>query len=156
MKNLKLVALATLTTATLLFSCGGDDKKETPTTTEAPKSMLEETPAAGGLNAKIATGKAVYEKVCQACHQADGKGLPATFPPLAGSDYLAADLPRAIGGVVNGLTGEITVNGAKFNQTMPAATLTDEEVAAAFTFVLNNFGNKGGEVNAADVKAVRK
>jgi nitrite reductase (NO-forming) len=39
---------------------------------------------------------------------------------------------------------------------MPKATLTDEEVAAAFTFVLNNFGNKGGEVNAADVKAVRK
>jgi nitrite reductase (NO-forming) len=156
MKNLKLVAIATLTTATFLFSCGGDEKKETPTTTEAPKSMLEETPAAGGLDAKIASGKAVYEKVCQACHQADGKGLPATFPPLAGSDYLAADLPRAIGGVVNGLTGEITVNGEKFNQAMPAATLTDEEVAAAFTFVLNNFGNKGGEVNAADVKAVRK
>ena len=102
--------------------------------------MLEETPAAGGLDAKIASGKAVYEKVCQACHQADGKGLPATFPPLAGSDYLAADLPRAIGGVVNGLTGEITVNGEKFNQAMPAANLTDEEVAAAFTFVLNNFG----------------
>ncbi len=91
-----------------------------------------------------------------ACHQADGKGLPATFPPLAGSDYLAADLPRAIGGVVNGLTGEITVNGEKFNQAMPAATNTDEEIADAFTYVLNNFGNKGGEVSAAEVKATRK
>lgn len=156
MKNLKLVAIATLTTATFLFSCGGDEKKDTLTTTEAPKSMLEETPTAGGLESKIASGKAVYEKVCQACHQADGKGLPATFPPLAGSDYLEADLPRAIGGVVNGLSGEITVNGEKYNQAMPAATLSDDEVANVFTYVLNNFGNKGGEVNAADVKAVRK
>jgi len=157
MKNLKLVALATLATATFLFSCGGDDKKEvSETPAEAPKSMLEETPAAGGLDARMAAGKAVYEKTCQACHQADGKGLPATFPPLAGSDYLDADLPRAIGGVVNGLTGEITVNGEKFNQTMPAATNTDEEIADAFTYVLNSFGNKGGEVSAADVKATRK
>ena len=157
MKNLKLVAIATLTTATFLFSCGGEEKKEEiPATTVAPKSMLEETPAAGGLEARLASGKAVYEKTCQACHQADGKGLPATFPPLAGSDYLAADLPRAIGGVVNGLTGEITVNGEKFNQAMPAATNTDEEIADAFTYVLNNFGNKGGEVSAAEVKATRK
>lgn len=28
MKNLKLVALATLTTATFLFSCGGEEKKK--------------------------------------------------------------------------------------------------------------------------------
>ena len=142
MKNLKLVAIATLTTATFLFSCGGDEKKDTLTTTEAPKSMLEETPTAGGLESKIASGKAVYEKTCQACHQADGKGLPATFPPLAGSDYLAADLPRAIGGVVNGLTGEITVNGQKFNQAMPAATNTDEEIADVLNYINNSWGNK--------------
>ncbi len=154
MKNFKLLAIATFTTTTFLFSCGGDEKKETPATAETPKSMLEDAPT--GKDAKIAAGKAVYEKVCQACHQADGKGLPATFPPLAESDYLAADLPRAIGGVVNGLTGEITVNGAKFNQAMPKATLSDDEVAAAFTYVLNNFGNKGGEVNEEDVKAVKK
>lgn len=155
MKKMTLIAVAALTSATILYSCGGDEKKEATTaSTEAPQSMVEDAPA--GKDAKITEGKAVYEKVCQACHQADGKGLPATFPPLAESDYLAADLTRSIDGVVNGLKGEITVNGAKYNQVMPAATLTDDEVAAAFTYVLNNFGNKGGEVNASDVKAVRK
>jgi mono/diheme cytochrome c family protein len=156
MKRTTILKLSSIALLSLLIACGGEEKNETPT--EAPKSMVEESPATtgGGLEAQMASGKAVYEKTCQACHQADGKGLPATFPPLAGSDYLAADLPRAIAGVTNGLTGEITVNGEKFNQTMPAAAHTDEEIAAAFTYVLNSFGNKGGEVSAAEVKAVRK
>lgn len=155
-----------LAASTLIVACQ-ESKQSSDATSEAPKSMVDKpatttpepanTPApSANLSAEIAAGKAVYEKVCQACHQADGKGLPKTFPPLASSDYLAADLHRAIGGVVNGLSGEITVNGEKFNQTMPAATLTDEEVAAAFTYVLNSFGNKGGDVNPEDVKATRK
>lgn len=65
-------------------------------------------------------------------------------------------MSRAISGVVNGLSGEITVNGEKYNQVMPASTLTDEEIADVFTYILNNFDNKGGEVTAAEVKAVRK
>ena len=137
MKNFKLLSIATIASISLLLSCSSDKPKEsTSTTTEA--------------------GKANYEKTCFACHQADGKGLPAAFPPLLASDYLAADLSRAISGVVNGLSGEITVNGEKYNQVMPASTLTDEEIADVFTYILNNFDNKGGEVTAAEVKAVRK
>lgn len=153
MKKLNFIAATTITICMLLYSCNNKKQEET-TSQETPKSMVEDAPS--GIDAKIAEGKLVYEKVCQACHQADGKGLPNAFPPLANSDYLAADIPRAISGVVNGLSGEITVNGAKFNQTMPASTLSDEEIASAFTYVLNNFDNKGGEVNAADVKATRK
>lgn len=143
-----------------LFSCnnGSENNTENKHAEETTPTTNQETPAADTDNsaAKIAEGKALYEKQCQACHQADGKGLPAAFPPLASSDYLAADLHRAIGGVVNGLSGEITVNGAKFNQTMPKSTYTDEEIAAVFTYVLNSFGNKGGTVTAEEVKALRK
>ena len=39
------------------------------------------------------------------------QGLPNVFPPLAKSDYLLADRKRAIGVVLNGLTGPVTVNG---------------------------------------------
>ena len=39
-------------------------------------------------------------------------GIPNVFPPLAKSDYLLADRKRAIGIVLNGLTGPVTVNGA--------------------------------------------
>jgi nitrite reductase (NO-forming) len=163
MTKIKLMALAMWVTILFLAACGGEQNQpvtKKPTTeapAPAPTPAPEEKPASEeGLATKIAAGKVVYDKVCKACHQADGKGLPNAFPPIAKSDYLDADLPRAIAGVVNGLSGEITVNGAKYNQTMPKATLTDEEIADAFTFVLNSFGNKGGDVKAEEVKAVRK
>ena len=39
------------------------------------------------------------------------RAFPSVFPPLAKSDYLLADRKRAIGVVLNGLTGPVTVNG---------------------------------------------
>lgn len=153
----KTFSLSLITASIFLASCGGGKPKEAVSNKdEQPKSMVDTAPEGGSLEAKIAAGKITYEKVCLACHQADGKGLPNTFPPLAQSDYLDADLHRAIEGVVNGLSGEITVNGSTYNQTMPPTTLTDQEVADAFTYVLNSFGNKGGEVSTDDVKAARK
>ncbi len=98
----------------------------------------------------------MFDTVCMACHQADGKGLPGAFPPLAGSDYLLGDKDRAIGVVVNGLQGEVVVNGAKFNSVMPAMVqLSDQEIADALTFAMNSWGNAGGAVAAAQVAAVR-
>ena len=41
-------------------------------------------------------GKAIYNKTCVACHQANGQGIPNAFPPLAKSDYLNKDVNRAI------------------------------------------------------------
>lgn len=86
-------------------------------------------------------GKEIYETSCQACHQAGGKGIPGVFPPLAKSDYLMADLNRAIRAVTNGLSGEIVVNGVKYNSVMPVLHLSDEDVAAVMSYVRQNFGN---------------
>lgn len=152
-KSIQIILFLTAFTL-LLVSCGGNKTNETNTNTEQPTSMVTDAPSP--LEQKIKAGKTIYENVCKACHQADGKGLPKAFPPLAQSDYLEADINRAIAGVVNGLSGEITVNGVKYNQVMPKSTLNDEEIAAAFTYVLNQFGNKGGEINADQVKAQRK
>lgn len=135
-----------------IAACGGS--QENTNTTEPVKSMVDTV--AMQKEAKMAAGKLVYEKVCQACHQADGKGLPKMYPPLAHSDYLVADIPRAIAGVANGLNGEITVNGEKYNLVMPKAALTDVEIADAFTYVLHTFTDKGRIVLAAEVAAVRK
>jgi hypothetical protein len=98
----------------------------------------------------------VYQSTCSACHGAEGKGVEGAFPPLAGSDYLNADPKRGIHAVVKGLSGEITVNGKKFNSVMPAQALDDEKIANVLTYVLNSFGNKGGEVKPEDVAAARK
>jgi nitrite reductase (NO-forming) len=109
-----------------------------------------------GFSQNVDKGKAVYAKLCIACHQVNGQGIPGAFPPLAKSDYLNNDTNRAIKGVVKGLTGPITVNGLKFNGAMPAATLTDQEIADAFTYVYASWGNNKTKVTPAMVKAQRK
>ena len=83
--------------------------------------------AAGATPAQVAAGKTVYEITCLACHQADGKGLPGAFPPLAGSDYLLGVKDRAVGVVVRGLEGEVVVNGVKYNSVMPAMTQLSDQ-----------------------------
>jgi nitrite reductase (NO-forming) len=103
---------------------------------------------------QIAFGKRVYEANCQACHQAGGEGIPGAFPPLAQSDYLNADPMRGVSAIVNGLTGPITVNGKTFNGVMPAMRLTDAEIANVITFILNNWGNKGGAISAESVSNI--
>jgi nitrite reductase (NO-forming) len=111
--------------------------------------------AAKTKDERIARGKNVYTSNCIACHQPEGQGIPHAFPPLAKADYLNADKDRAISTVLHGLTGEIEVNGAKFNSVMPKLTLTDEDVANVLTYVYNQWDNAGHEVTPVDVKRVR-
>ena len=78
------------------------------------------------------------------------------FPPLAKSDFLAADLKRAIGIALNGRTGPVTVNGRNYDSVMPPMSqLNDDEVANIVTYVLNSWGNPGGRIEAAEVAKVR-
>ena len=94
---------------------------------------------------KIAMGKSLYASTCQACHQADGKGIPGSFPPLAASDYFASDANKLVSSIKNGVSGKITVNGKPYDGIMPKQTLSDRQISAVATYILNNFGNKGGE-----------
>lgn len=114
-------------------------------------------PATGNINDAMANGKRVFNQICAACHQGNGMGLAGAFPPLAMSDYLNADPKRAIGIVLHGLSGRITVNSTGYESVMPAqgSSLTDREIADVLTYVLNNFNNKGGTISEAEVKAVR-
>jgi nitrite reductase (NO-forming) len=104
---------------------------------------------------RIEAGQAVYSAHCAACHQPDGRGIEAAFPPLAQSDYLNADKARAIRTVIEGLSGPIVVNGKTYNAIMPAWALTDEDIANVLTFVYNNWDNAGHEVTPEEVAALR-
>jgi nitrite reductase (NO-forming) len=99
----------------------------------------------------LAMGERVYSQNCAACHQPNGTGIPGAFPPLAGSDYLAADKMRAIGVVINGLQGEVTVNGTVYNSVMPGVMINDQQVAAVLTYVMNSWRNNFGEVSTLEV-----
>ena len=120
-----------------------------------PNDVSAKAPKAVTLVERIADGKSIYAKTCFACHQQSGEGLPNTFPPLAKSDYLNANVNRAIEFVLKGKTGEIVVNGKKYNSVMTAQTLTDDEIANVLTYVYNSWGNSKKEVTPTMVKAVR-
>lgn len=104
---------------------------------------------------RIERGRQLYATHCFACHQINGEGVPGVFPPLAKSDFLAADLERSIRAVLEGLTGEITVNGQKYAGAMPPTVANDQEVADIFTFILQSWGNSGGEVGPETVARIR-
>ena len=104
---------------------------------------------------QVADGKNIYSNTCFACHQAEGQGIPNAFPPLAKSDYMNSNPARAIDAVLHGLTGEITVNGKKYNSVMMSQNLTDQEISDVMTYVYNSWGNNKTVVTPAMVKTQR-
>ena len=131
---------------------------QTPSTSgKAPQVHQAEVAASAAPSAeRMRAGEDVFKLACIACHQATGEGLPGAFPPLAKSDYLLSQPERAVGIVVRGLTGEVTVNNVTYNSVMPAMSqLSDQQIADVLTYVLNTWGNKGGAISVARVAAER-
>ncbi|VVM06559.1 c-type cytochrome [Methylacidimicrobium tartarophylax] len=102
-------------------------------------------------------GEQLYMMNCAACHQPTGTGIPAVYPPLAGSPMTAGGSKRAVAIVLNGLQGPITVNGAQYNGPMQPwkAILSDDKIASILTYVRQAWGNKGTPVTPEQVKAAR-
>jgi len=114
--------------------------------------------AAGTLTKEeqVAAGKQLFNGTCSVCHQANGEGLANVFPPLAKSDYIAGDPERLVEAILHGVSGKVTVNGAEYNSVMPPMNqLTDDEVANISTFVLNSWGNPGGQISKEQAATVR-
>jgi nitrite reductase (NO-forming) len=127
------------------------------TTQKMPKKKIaEQSVKVKTIPEQVSAGKEIFSRTCFACHQAQGQGIPTIFPPLAKSDFLNANPNRAISAVLRGLTGEIVVNGKKYNNVMTSQNLTDEEIANTLTYVYDNWGNNKTRVTAEMVKALRK
>ena len=127
----------------VLFSCGGSNSEEGVGEDQLP------------VNSKFADGKEVYDQNCIACHMEDGMGLEGVFPPLANSDYLLADPIRALKQVKNGSDEEMVVNGVTYDEVMPAQNVSDEELIDVVNYILNAWGNDGGEVTLEDLEKIK-
>ena len=110
------------------------------------------------LEESIKRGKEVYALNCQNCHMEDGKGTPEINPPLADADYLKNPADTLIDVILKGQSGEVVVNGQKYNIPMPAQEyLTDIQIADVLNYVRNSWGNKiTGAIAPEMVKALRK
>lgn len=91
-------------------------------------------------------GEEIFKNTCAVCHQANGKGVPGTFPALDG------------GVIVNGPAGEHVklVLGGKNLMPAFAGQLSDADIAAVITYERNSWSNQTGDVvQPKDVKAAR-
>ena len=129
----------------------GPGIQKMPTTNEIKESDIP----AKSFDEQMKFGKQIYGQTCIACHQAEGQGIASAFPPLAKSDYLNADVDRAIEAVLFGLSGEITVNGEKYNSIMTKQMISTEEVANVMTYVYNSWGNNKTVVTPEMVNKVK-
>lgn len=84
----------------------------------------------------IERGQQIFAQNCVACHQANGKGMPGTFPALDGdTKFVLAPKKGQIDTVLNGHPG--TAMAAFRNQ------LNDVQIAAVITYTRNAWGNAG-------------
>ncbi|MDP3469869.1 MAG: cytochrome c [Daejeonella sp.] len=97
-------------------------------------------------------GKGLYEKNCQNCHGADGKGLGTLYPPLTDSTYLIANKQKLACIIRNGQTEQITINNVVYQGKMPGNNnLADIDIAQLIVYITNSFGNKQGQYDQAEV-----
>jgi len=105
-----------------------------------------------GKGESINNGMALFKTNCSACHQTDGGGLAGLYPPLKNSDYFKANHAKLPCIIRNGLNGEITVNGVKFDQQMPGiGSLSPAEIADISNYVMNNFNELNTYTNTDEV-----
>ncbi len=97
-------------------------------------------------NDLVAQGEVIFNNVCIACHQPDGKGVEGIYLPLAGNPLVTLEDPTyLITTILNGRGG------------MPRfdSTYSDEQVAAIATYVRQAWDNDAAPVTAEEVAAVR-
>lgn len=127
----------------LMFSCqsGSNGKKvEAVSSEQLAKEINKELPAQ--IVEKEHPGKAVYNKYCLTCHQADGSGVPNMHPPLGPGSWVEKEPQELIAIMMKGLSGKIEVNGEEYKNFMPShAQLTNEEIADVLTYIRSSFGN---------------
>jgi len=100
-----------------------------------------------GEQGLVQQGEQIFNHVCIACHQPEGKGIQGIYPPLAGNPLLTTEDPTYfVSTVLTGRGGMPSFQGL----------YTDEEIAAITTYVRQAWGNEAGPVSPEQVTAVRE
>lgn len=106
---------------------------------------------------KVIQGKQIYNRYCLACHQADGSGVPGMYPSLRNSEIIPEDPDSLIVILLNGLSGEIEVDGIVYNNVMPSHNyLTDMQIADVLTYIRSEIAGKAEPVSFEEVRKVRE
>jgi len=113
--------------------------------------MAAVTPLTPAEQARFDAGRIVYQNLCQACHQPDGRGREQLAPPLVGSAFaLTPDVSIPIRIVLNGKEGPVGL--------MPplGGALSDDQIAGALTYIRREWGHTASAVEPSAVPPVRR
>ncbi|HJZ70160.1 MAG TPA: PVC-type heme-binding CxxCH protein [Vicinamibacterales bacterium] len=107
------------------------------------------TPLTAAEARRFDEGREIYKNICQACHQADGRGQDQLAPSLVASRLALASPEIAARILLNGKEGSVGL--------MPpiGSALNDDQIAAVLTYVRREWGNDGSPVDAALIKRMR-
>ncbi|MDR9435469.1 MAG: cytochrome c oxidase subunit II [Thiohalophilus sp.] len=95
----------------------------------------------------LTRGEEVYKANCAACHQANGQGIPGTFPALVDGPIATGPAEGHIDIVLNGKSGtSMQAFGPQLN---------DADLAAVITYERKSWGNDASVVQPSAVKAAR-
>ena len=102
---------------------------------------------------EVSVGQELYNIYCISCHQGDGKGAKGRFPTLVGTEWVIGDKNRLIKVLLNGLEGEIEVNGETWNG-YASTYLSDEQITEILNYI-ESFGNKASKLEIGEVRKLR-
>ena len=131
------------------IASGGGDPRPKPAGSDA---------GADPFQTAMKKGASGYS-LCGGCHQGNGMGLPGSFPPLAGSEYVKGGTERLIRIVQHGIIGPISVAGQPYN--VPGgmqpfgASMSAQDLANVLTYIRNSWGNEGTMITKEMVEKVR-
>jgi mono/diheme cytochrome c family protein len=104
-------------------------------------------------------GRAIFQKICAACHQQQGEGKEGLAPPLAGSEWVKAPSgERLVRMLINGVSGPIQVQGKTWNLVMPPwrENLDDEQIATVLNYIRSQWGGEGAAPIKPDLAAAAR
>ncbi|MEO1615256.1 MAG: PVC-type heme-binding CxxCH protein [Planctomycetota bacterium] len=102
------------------------------------------------------------ESHCATCHQTNGQGNGAVYPPLVSSPWVTGSEDRLVKLALHGMWGKMQVGGKIYDPArgVPPMTafrdlLNDRDMADVLTFVRNTWGNKASPIETQTVARVR-
>lgn len=113
-----------------------------------PEPAATVPPLTAEERARFEAGSELYQNLCVACHQPDGRGRENLAPALAGSVLVNGNEGIPIRIVLGGKEGEIGLMP-------PLNALSDDQIAAVLTYIRREWGNTGTPVTAESVREIR-
>lgn len=121
---------------------------------EEPERMLVQYSNRG---LRDIVGASLFTNNCAPCHRSTANGIAEFAPPLL-STATVADKNKLIETTLYGASGEIEVNGKKYDGIMPgfAASLTNVELKDLLNYLRTNLNEHKDSISIAEIAAIRK